>query len=327
MLIFLVILAGFFYFRHGVYYSKTAGTTSVSFKIVKGDGVEEIGAKLEKEKLINNKYFFYYYIKTHNLTGKILPGEYQINFGMTIPDISEKLTTPQDLTARITFPEGLTLSKMADIVEEKGFNRTEFLGLVENAGNFKNEYSFLQDEKIKTLEGYLFPDTYFIAKDARPAVIVKKMLDNFESKITPEMLEAVRDKNKTLHETIILASLVEKEMAEESEAKLVAGVFANRLEQDMLLQSDAPLTYILGDSEDQHSGKDLELDSPYNTYKYKGLPPGPIASPGLSAILAAITPEKTEYSYFLTIKTGNSRKTIFSKTFEEHVANRKKYGL
>jgi UPF0755 protein len=108
---------------------------------------------------------------------------------------------------------------------------------------------------------------------------------------------------------------------------MIAGVFQNRLEGQMLLQSDATLTYVLGDKEDQHSLKDLELDSPYNTYKYQGLPPGPISNPGLEAILAAINPQKSDYHFFLTVTESGSKKTIFSKTFEEHVANRMKYGL
>jgi UPF0755 protein len=218
---------------------------------------------------------------------------------------------------------------MAEELELHGFSGKDFLAVVNDPSEeITSQFKVLKDNPEEaSLEGYLFPDTYYFSKEATAEGIIKKILNNTEEKIDADLLLEIEKNKKTIFESIILASMVEKEMARGSEAKLIAGVFQNRLDSDMLLQSDAPLTYILGDKEDQHSLKDLELDSPYNTYKYKGLPPGPISNPGLDAILAAINPEKSDYHFFLTAKEGGKKMTVFSKTFEEHVANRKKYGL
>jgi len=124
-----------------------------------------------------------------------------------------------------------------------------------------------------------------------------------------------------------MASIVEREVQSAEDMKIVSGIFWKRIEIGQRLQSDAPLSYILNDNNDQHSGKDLELDSPYNTYKYAGLPPGPISNPGISAMKAAIYPKDSAYNFFLTVSINGEKKVIFSKNFEEHVANRQKYGI
>jgi UPF0755 protein len=201
------------------------------------------------------------------------------------------------------------------------------LRLVNDPGDFKKKYPFLDSSKVATLEGYLFPDTYFFKKDATLAQVVTKMLDNFNDHMTDQMMADMKAQNLPLTNAVIMASIVEKEVITPEDMKTVSGIFWNRINQDMLLQSDAPLSYILDDKVDQHSIDQIKTDSPYNTYVNKGLPPGPISNPGMNAIEAAIYPEESNYLFFFTVGKGADKKTIFSKTFEEHVANRQKYGI
>jgi UPF0755 protein len=141
------------------------------------------------------------------------------------------------------------------------------------------------------------------------------------------MRKDILAQNKNIQEIIVMASIIEREVQTPEDMKLVSGVFWNRLKIGQRLQSDAPLSYILQDTNDQHSGKDLEFDSPYNTYRYAELPPGPIANPGVNAIDASIHPTMSDYNFFLTVNVDGIKKVIYSKNFEEHVKNRQKYGI
>jgi UPF0755 protein len=151
------------------------------------------------------------------------------------------------------------------------------------------------------------------------------MLKNFSEKITPDMLTEISNQKKSLYDILTMASIVEGEVSKDSDRKVVAGIFWNRLAIGQALGSDATLEYVLGGNKRQHSIAETQIDSPYNTYRFKGLPPGPVSNPGLSAIDAAINPAETQYFYFLSDPATGE--TIFSKTFEEHVANKAKYGL
>ncbi|HCU70877.1 MAG TPA: endolytic transglycosylase MltG [Candidatus Moranbacteria bacterium] len=329
-LFFLIALcAAFFYFRAQIYFSQGDKKQNVLFKIEKGESKDEIGENLSKKGIIKNKLYFLAYFAIKRETKSIYPGEYLINGNMTIPELATVITNPKKIYEKVLFKEGWTAKIMAEELESHGFSGKDFLDVVNNPSKETiSQFKVLKDKpQDASLEGYLFPDTYYFSKEATAEGIIKKILNNTEEKMDDSLISDIEKNRKTIFETIVLASIVEKEMARASEAKLIAGVFQNRLDNDMLLQSDAPLTYILGDKEDQHSLKDLDLDSPYNTYKNKGLPPGPISNPGMDAILAAINPEKSDYHFFLTAKEEGKLTTIFSKTFEEHVANRKKYGL
>ena len=148
------------------------------------------------------------------------------------------------------------------------------------------------------------------------------MLDNFEVKFTDQMKEDAKNGNMSIYEIVTLASIIEKEVRTEEDRKIVAGIFYDRLNNNVGLQSDATVNYVTGKQALQPSADDIEVDSPYNTYKYRGLPPGPISNPSLSAIKAAIYPEKSDYFYFLTKQDGT---TVFSKTYEEHLENKRKF--
>jgi UPF0755 protein len=196
--------------------------------------------------------------------------------------------------------------------------------------DLSEKFSFLKDKpSYYSLEGFLFPDTYRVYEDASAADIVDKMLTNFDKKLTPQMRTDIAAQGKTIYEVVIMASLIEKEApinysdAENKDARIVSDIFWGRIDSGQALQSDATLTYLLADNNASHSGADLEIDSPYNTYKYKGLPPTPICNPGLRALEAAIYPIKTNYNYFLTSRDGKN--IYYAKTYEEHLNNKYKY--
>ena len=195
--------------------------------------------------------------------------------------------------------------------------------------DFSAEFSFLEDKpKHYGLEGYLFPDTYRIYASSSVSEVIRKMLTNFDHKLTPKMREDIKAQGRTIYEVITLASIIEKEAllnyrtGDNQDAKIVAGIFMNRLSVGQALQSDATLSYIYNDKKPAHSGAELEIDSPYNTYKYRGLPPGPICNPGALAIEEAIYPANTKYNYFLTTNDG---RIFYAKTYNEHLANKYKY--
>jgi UPF0755 protein len=297
------------------------------FEIKKGERNKEIAGRLAAEGLIANKIYFYYYIHSHKLISQIFPGEYQLSGTMSIAEIANIITNPEEKFVKVTFPEGWTIRQMAEKLKTGGLPGDEFLNLANNPGKFKKRYSYLSGENVKTLEGYLFPDTYFFKKDISAENIIGRMLDTFNLKLNDQMRKDISSQNKTIGDIIIMASIVEKEVQTAEDMKIVSGIFWNRIKNNQRLQSDAPLSYILNDKKDSHSGKDLELDSPYNTYRYAGLPPAPISNPGLNALNAAIYPTALDYDYFLTATVDGQKEVIYSKTFEEHLANKKKYGL
>jgi len=328
-----LLLGGFFYFRYPIYYSHGNSKDKKTFEIVKGESNNDVAEKLEKENLISGKWYFYFYMNTNKLTGKILPGKYEINETLTIPEIASIITQKKEEDfIEVTFPEGFDSQKMAERLSTKGFDGDGFLKLVKNPpAEMKNKYLFPDDKNISSLEGYLFPDTYFLKPETSAENIISKMLDNFNGKISLEMRNEIKKKNKTLPEIITMASIIEKEAIidyvnnkNDVLEKTISGIFWNRIKNGQGLQSCATLAYILGEDKYQYSFEDTRIDSPYNTYIIKGLPPGPISNPGIYAILASIYPNETEYNYFLSDKSKN---IIFSKTLDEHNANKVKFGL
>jgi len=186
-----------------------------------------------------------------------------------------------------------------------------------------DEYSILASKpRNLDLEGYLFPDTYRIFRDASVTDVVKKMLGNLEAKLTPQMKKDITDSGKTIHEVLTLASIVEKEVSSDKDRKLVADIFYKRLKAGIALQADSTVNYVTGKSVSRASASDLEVESLYNTYQHRGLPPGPISNPSLSSIISAIYPTPNTYLYFLTTPSGE---VIYNETFEGHVEDKNRY--
>jgi UPF0755 protein len=230
---------------------------------------------------------------------------------------------------KITFIEGWNNKDIAEYLEKSGIIKSEDFLKQQKNFNISNYSKLNQKPSNLDLEGYIFPDTYFIPKNVPSGtlisnIILKKALDNFSQKITPEILEKAKNNGLNLHQLITLASIVEKESGKNlKERQLIAGVFYNRLKIGMPLQSDTTVNFVTGKSKAQSTLEDTKIDSPYNTYKYAGLPPGPICSPGLEAILATVEPAKTDYLYFLHDQKNGQ--VYFGKTLDEHNLNKAKY--
>ena len=289
----------------GIYVTKDSEEQEeILFSIEKGESVFKIGANLEKQGLIQNKFFFNFYVLISGSQKKLKAGDYILKSSMSISKIAQKIISGDIEKQEITIIEGWNLRDIGWYFENKGMFQAEEL------------------YEMTELEGYLFPDTYQINREANLEEIIKKMTDNFNKKLTPELREDIQKQGKTVSEIIIIASLLEKEVQTLEDKKIVAGILLNRLQIGMPLQVDATITYITKKQTTNISKKDIQIDSPYNTYKYKGLPLGPICNPGIESIKAAIYPHLNSYWYYLSTPEGE---TIFSKTLEEHNIAKAKY--
>ncbi len=324
-----VCIVGFFVHNRS-YNSISANQSDVIFSVAQGDDIVLIGKKLEDENLIANRIYFYYYAWKNKLRGKFHEGRYNIAAKSTIAQIVYKLTTPgqaeiqREKDISILFPEGWSIEKMKDRLNANQLPGDEFMAIANKPSDmYYQKYEFLKEGA--SLEGYLFPDTYLFSPDITADMIIQKMLSNFEKRVDTARREEIVSKGKNLHDVIIFASIIEGEVPLNGDRGIVAGIFQNRLDIGMALQSDATIDYIKGVAEIKHSLVDIEIDSPYNTYKYVGLPIGPINNPSIAAIDVAINPTKTEYMYFLN--NAETGETVFSTTFEQHVANKQSHGL
>ncbi len=237
--------------------------------------------------------------------------------------------TDKDISIYVERQTGLSATEFMD---EVGLSQTDYRSHEDLPAmkDFSLKYSFLADKpSYFGLEGYLFPDTYRVYASSSVTEIIDKMLSNFDKKLTEKMRADIKSQGKTIYEIITLASIVEKEApmnyqtGDNRDARIIAGIFLNRLSYGQGLESDATLSYIYGDTKPAHSGAELDINSLYNTYKYRGLPPGPICNPGILAIEAAIYPIKTDYNYFLSPK--GKAEVIYARTYQEHLDNKYKY--
>ena len=301
---------------------------NIIFVVKKGDGVQQIGANLLSAKLINSELFFSIYSKKSNLSTKFQAGEYELSSKMSIVEIADILANGKVVRKEkdIKLIEGWTTREMdAYLVKLNLIKEGDLLNYSKNEiSNLKNNYSFLNElPKNATLEGFLFPDTYRIYENAKLDSIVKKMLGNFDSKLTDEMKTDIKKQGKSLYEIITMASLIEKEVKSYDDKRMVSGIFWNRIKNGQALESCATLAFVLGVNKKQYTYEDTRIDSPYNSYMNRGLPPGPISNPSLNAIKAAIYPIDNDYVYFLS--RFDNGETVFSKTYDEHLRNKAKY--
>lgn len=298
---------------------------TVEFIVEKGQGVKEIGERLEQAGLISGARWFELYIWHKKQGGKLQAGKYALARNLNIPIVIEIITGGKIVVneERITFPEGFALAQIAARFAERGLAPAGAALAGEKIGDYQVQYKFLSDAPAGAgLEGFLFPDTYIFGRDDDAIAVVKKFLDNFDKKLTPDWRAEISRQGRKIYEVVILASIIQQEAVDEKDMPLVAGVFANRLRIGMALESDATVNYVTGKKMRQPLYDDLKVKSPYNTYLYRGLPPTPIANPGAAAIVAAINPAVTDYLYFLHPLSGE---TVFSRTFDEHNRNKAKW--
>lgn len=298
---------------------------TIVVNVPKGASASQIAELLAQNDVISSSAVFKAYCKFKKSDG-FQSGEHELNSAMSYKEIiSElKVVAEKRKTAKITIPEGYEQQEIIDLLVEKGYADRKKLEAAMNEQEY--DYAFLKDlpERNNRLEGYLFPDTYEIYVGDEVS-IVNTMLKNFESKMKSDEVAALIESSKySLDEIITMASIVEREGADESEFANVAGVFYNRLNSKTYpyLESCATVQYILPERKAVLSIADTKTDNPYNTYKYKGLPPGPISCPGLAAIKAALKPAQTDYYFFVASEEG----TLFAKTYAQHLVNVKRAG-
>lgn len=304
-LIFLVTIL----FLTAIYFPLVENSTIQKIiNIPSGTNAKEIVHILEKNEIIRkNNYLFIILIKLSKLEDKLKFGEYNLSPSLNMLQILNKLARGEIVVYKITIPEGYTSIQIAELLDKKEIVEKEsFLKLVKYGE--------------KSWEGYLFPDTYEVPKKYGAENMFKLMLSNFEQvAVDNKLINKAEQTGFTMDEIITLASIIEKEAKFAEEKRQISSVFHNRLKIGMKLQSCATIQYILGKPKEKLEESDLEIESPYNTYLYKGLPPGPICNPGIDSIIAALEPANEDYLFFVL---GDNGRHIFSKTYEEHLKNK-----
>ena len=289
----------------------TSSEEVVNFEVPVGSSSQTIAKRLVKQNLIRSEYAFRLLVK-HRGTGKRLrAGTYVLRRNMALWHIVDEFEKGQVNLVSWTVPEGLTASAIAELWETTGYGTAEAFREATESECLLEQFGFEE----KSVEGYLFPNTYKFAKGTTAEQAVEMMLKEFKQRWTETFDEEARNLGLTQHEVVTLASVIEKEARVKSERPRIASVFHNRLKEKWRLQADPTVLYALGNPKRLLTKTDLRVDSPYNTYRHRGLPPGPIANPGIDSIIAALRPEKTAYFYFVAIGAG---KHHFSKTLSEH---------
>ncbi|MBK8901399.1 MAG: endolytic transglycosylase MltG [Anaerolineaceae bacterium] len=310
------------------------GFTPAPFIIAPGESADTIAANLAAAGLLNNTELFLNYLRYHSLDARLEAGEYIVDPQQTIPQMAAALTEAVVREETVRFVEGWRLEQMADYLANNptaNIDASQFLAIAQRQAAFDlAPYTFSAGlPATATLEGYLFPDTYRMPPEADAVYLVDLMLRTFDRRVTAEMRQGYRAQGLTMHQAVTLAAIVEREAVVATERPIIAGVFYNRLAQGIKLEADPTVQYPLGYQPDSNSWwksplflTDLELDSPYNTYRYVGLPPGPIANPSLSSLEAVASPVDTPFIFFVADCTaGVPGSHAFSTTYEEHLAN------
>ena len=318
--------------------------TLITIEVPMGTSINGIAKILYENNLIRNTAAFKLMVDLSNKSNKMQAGKYELSKSMTIQEIIDELMTGQVVvtTVSVTIREGENIKEIASrLLNEYNMNFTEeqFIEETKKIDKYDDDYPFLKDipeeRKEKSefpMEGYLFPDTYYFYADATPERIIRTMLGQFDSKFTQEMRDLAEQKGMTMDDVVTLASIIQNEAKTEEFTK-VAAVFHNRLNINMKLESCATINYVIKDKEINQitlTIEDTKIDSPYNTYKYPGLPLGPISSPGLDALNAALNPypefmEPNEPMLFFVLKDPETGLHAFNSTYEGHVKDKQKY--
>ena len=283
-----------------------------------GSTFQYVASLLEREGLIKSRAVFVLLGKSQSADRKVHAGEYELNPGMTPAEILSKLLNGQVLLHPLTIPEGLTIAQIADVASEQGLtDPAEFLRLA-------NDRAFIASLGIKaeTLEGYLYPNTYKFPRPIKARELLVAMVEQLRQVVGPDLLARMQELKMTMHEVLTLASVIEKETGSGGERPEISAVFHNRLKKHIPLQSDPTVIYGLPAFDGNLHKKDLSSPSPYNTYRVQGLPPGPIANPGIQAIRATLYPSDSHSLYFVSRNDGTHQ---FSATLIEHNKAVEKY--
>ncbi len=303
------------------YLSTGANEETVTVVVSQGDSLQDVANSLHDQGVIRNRYWFRREAREEGVDRNIRPGTYEIPPEEPFTEIFEILQVgEQRESVVVTFPEGLTLYQMGERVENSGLATQEaFIDATEDYYQ-RQGLSFDAEPLFFSLEGYLYPDTYHFDEDQTAMEIVEIMSARMNQVFTAEDYDTMEEKGLTLHEVLTKASLIERESAFDQESGLIAGVIENRLNRDMRLQIDASVIYAVGEGREHITRvlyEHLEADNPFNTYRFAGLPPGPIAAPRESSIRAAMEPEEHAYLFYVVGEEGH----VFAETYEEHLKN------
>jgi len=286
-------------------------------EVPRGAGPRAIGDRLVEAGVVRDSLTFRVALWLTGDDRRLQAGEYRFDQPVSPIDAIGKIARGEVILIPLTFREGLTIQEMAEIFGASGFGSAEdFLAASKNVSLIASI-----DPEARDLEGYLFPDTYALPRHADAALVVSQMVGRFQEVLTPEVRAGAERQKLSVRQLVTLASLVEKETAVPDERTVVAGVYANRLRIGMLLQCDPTVIYALqlaGRYDGNIRRDDLTFDSPYNTYRYAGLPPGPIAAPGQGSLEAAASPADVDYLYFVSRNDGSH---VFAETLAEHNRN------
>lgn len=295
-------------------------TELILFTVPSGATTKSIASGLLEAGLIQNDWSFVQTVKTAGYDGKLKAGDYQLSKAMDQNEMASILASGKAYveTVKVVIPEGYEFTMIADKLSEAGLiDKAVFTDLAEN---HPFDYRFLEGDRTyqHRLEGFLFPATYEFKKGATELEILTQMLNAFDRVFTEDMYKKTEALGFSVNELVTLASIVERESRVAEEFPIIASVFHNRLKETQKLESCATIQYLLGERKERLLFKDLEIESPFNTYKNVGLPPGPIASPGALALESALNPAQTDYLYFV-VSGDNDGKHQFSKTYQEHL--------
>ena len=296
---------------------KGYGAAERFVEIPPGSGPASIGRRLAESGVIRDQLSFRIALARSGQARRLQAGEYRFDRPMTTREVIDKIARGDVFLRPVTFREGLTLRQMAEIYErDGGGSKAEFLRAAQNASLIRDI-----DPVAPDLEGYLFPDTYTLPRRTTADQLVQRMVTAFRDVMTPDLVQRAAARGMSVRELLTLASLVEKETGKPGERPIVAAVYSNRLKIGMGMQCDPTVIYALeraGKYTGNLTREDLRFDSPYNTYRYAGLPPGPIASPGRASIEAAAAPADVPYLYFVSRNDGSH---VFASTLDEHNRN------
>lgn len=288
----------------------------IYFHVSKGMSSAEIGKELEQKGVINSTAKFWLATKLNGADARFKVGTFALTRNMSASDALSVLLYGKTVPLRVTIPEGYGVKEIAKRLDEYGIcSEKDFLRAARNYA----PYDYMEEHKdtIYRVEGFLFPDTYEFAGNATAEDIMKRMIDEFDDQLTPAMRRRAAERHISIYELVNMASLIEKEARYEEDMPIISQVLWKRLNISMPLQSDATLQYVMDEIKEDVSIADTKIDSPYNSYQHYGLPPGPIANPGIKAIEAALNPASTDYLYFVADREG---KNYYSTTYSDHLA-------
>lgn len=317
ILLILAILAGGAFFAYNFIMGSATLDSDITVEIPEGSTPDTIGAILADNGVIKSELGFKIQVKLDNAGPELKAGKYHFDaVEYSLKDVVAMLVQgPSAVGIKVTIPEGYNQAQIIDVLEEAGLvTEAEFLEAATNV-DFGYDYLPPVGDSLR-LQGYLYPETYLIMEGDSAESIIRMMLEQFDKIYTAEWRARVEEMGITTNEFVTMASIIEKEAVVSEDRPIISGVFYNRIETGMNLQSCATVQYALGEVKSVLSNEDVQIDSPYNTYQNPGLPPGPIASPGYESLYAALYPAETEYLFFVAKPNGAH---IFSNTYDEHL--------